>query len=88
VFGGSSGGFLTQARAVMMSVPNLTLLSSGASTVVTRAVVLSRPWSIAIVVAGAAAVAVGGAFCWAWATAVVASAARTTRETVFMACEL
>jgi hypothetical protein len=49
VSGGSSGGRLTQARAVMTSPPKRTLRSSGASKVEMRAVVLSSPCRTAMV---------------------------------------
>src|SRR6516164_9770405 len=56
VSGGSSGGRLTHARAVMTRLPKRTLRSIGASKVEIRAVVLSSPCSTATGAAAAGTV--------------------------------
>jgi len=46
--GVSSGGRLSQVRAMISSAPKVTARPTGASIVSTRAVTLSSPWSTAI----------------------------------------
>ena len=45
--GGSSGGRLSQVRAMISRVPKRTVRPTGASMVDTRAVTLSSPWRTA-----------------------------------------
>jgi len=60
VSGGDSGGFLAQARATTVSVPNVTGLLIGASRLRTRATTLSRPCSVTASVLTSKGAAAGG----------------------------